>query len=824
MGKFLSLILSFIMIVENIPLFWVPTLVVDASKTREEVSTKATGFLYGVSEPGVPSDNMTDSLDISSVSQKVIGGLQHPTGDADRVSAQLSECDYRVVYLQDAFDTWYYCHGEIAEMRKNGTYNWKEYITGKYFPVVEEKVKELQTKPYSDSLVYCIYNECDNGIWFGTDANDGSGNGVYDEKGRDNFFEGWKMTYDLVKSIAPDVLIGGPGFFDYNTEKITDFLTFAVNNDCVPEIMIYHELNPWSAVDWETHYEDYRKIEKSLGISERTIIVTEYGTMEECGNPAAMFHYIYAIENTGTYGNMAFWRLANNLNDTCSDHNTPNSNWWLYRKYAGLDGLKLETEVTRLKDRHLHDGDWRRYYKGIAVLNDEKDEISIIAMGSKNKRAVKITNLAETNLGSKLDVKIECVYYNGLNSPVYEPVVIREFTKKAGKELSFNIPGTDTDAVYFITVSKSDGETKTVRNTNLPVRYEFEEGKLLGDAYTYDSAYATTGAEQGMVGGMEKEGDGVRIKVEIPKSGTYRFDVVYGKHNDSGVPAERDFSTVNFTVDKATQQIKLPNTIKSEYTNLYPITLDLSAGIHTLEFTHEDGTYVLDSVLVYEEKQSENIYLLPDGEKNKDFLAVAPYDGYYEVAINEKTAASADGIETSLKDGSLLYLQRGLNEIKLETENSAFALKKAESESLLNLGAKDLILSDGASVKEDKYGNFVTDNISCDGGKAQFTVNAKEKGDYRVTVTYSNNSEGGVHSYNVDLIERYLTLETKGEKQQVFFRNTFSDYNFNTVTFKLSLEEGENTVTLSNDGSYRFNNMKTYAPAVKNITVNEIVK
>ena len=263
MGKFLSLILSFIMIVENIPLFWVPTLVVDASKTREEVSTKATGFLYGVSEPGVPSDNMTDSLDISSVSQKVIGGLQHPTGDADRVSAQLSECDYRVVYLQDAFDTWYYCHGEIAEMRKNGTYNWKEYITGKYFPVVEEKVKELQTKPYSDSLVYCIYNECDNGIWFGTDANDGSGNGVYDEKGRDNFFEGWKMTYDLVKSIAPDVLIGGPGFFDYNTEKITDFLTFAVNNDCVPEIMIYHELNPWSAVDWETHYEDYRKIEKS---------------------------------------------------------------------------------------------------------------------------------------------------------------------------------------------------------------------------------------------------------------------------------------------------------------------------------------------------------------------------------------------------------------------------------------------------------------------------------------------------------------------------------------------------------------------------------
>ena len=29
----------------------------------------------------------------------------------------LDNCDYITVYLQDSFDTWYYCHKEILEMR-----------------------------------------------------------------------------------------------------------------------------------------------------------------------------------------------------------------------------------------------------------------------------------------------------------------------------------------------------------------------------------------------------------------------------------------------------------------------------------------------------------------------------------------------------------------------------------------------------------------------------------------------------------------------------------------------------------------------------------
>ena len=60
-----------------------------------------------------------------------------------------------------------------------------------------------------------------------------------------------------------------------------------------------------------------------------------------------------------------------------------------------------------------------------------------------------------------------------------------------------------------------------------------------------------------MVGGIEKWGDGVEIKVDIPADGTYNFDVVYGKHNDSGVPQGRDFAVANVELDGNMKQIKL---------------------------------------------------------------------------------------------------------------------------------------------------------------------------------------------------------------------------------------------------------------------------
>ena len=75
MSSIISFIITIILLLQSVPLVWVPTLNVDASKELGPVTTRATGFLYGLSEEGVPSEAMTDSLDIASVSQKVPQGL-----------------------------------------------------------------------------------------------------------------------------------------------------------------------------------------------------------------------------------------------------------------------------------------------------------------------------------------------------------------------------------------------------------------------------------------------------------------------------------------------------------------------------------------------------------------------------------------------------------------------------------------------------------------------------------------------------------------------------------------------------------------------------
>ncbi len=812
MTKIISFFITLILLFESVPFIGQQTLSVDAGNILGESTTRATGFLYGLAESEVPSSAITDSLKISSVSQKVPDGLQHPTGDIDHIKGQLDSCDYIVAYLQDSFDTWYYCHKEIMDMRAAGTYDWRDFLYNRYLPIVEEKVKHLEAQDYSDRLVYCIFNECDNAIWFGNYVD-----GVchYDEIGRQNFYEAWQITYDLVKSLAPDAKIGGPGFCDYETTKIDGFMKYTSEKGCVPEIMIWHELAYWSVPDWHLHYEDYRRIENKYGINELPIIVTEYGEMEECGNPADMLHYIIAMEKTGIWGNMAYWRLSNNLNDTAADDNSPNSNWWLYRKYAEMKGQqRLDVQSKSMNKYNPKDR-----LDGLATLTNDGKTVNMIVTGKDNKSNVRLTNLSETNIKGDVDIRVEAVYYEGLSGIVSEPILLRQYTAKAKDKLNIALPATDDDSVYFVTVTEHTEQIETIRNTNIPKRYEFEKARLKGGSYTYDSAYATTGKQKGMTGGYENDGDGVKLTFTVNKGGLYDLKIIFGKHNDAwGNPQGRDYAKVKMIIDGKEEIIRLENTIKSEYTTSKTFTKELSMGIHTIEFYHQEGTFVLDSMLVSRHEDKSEIQVLPDGGNR--YFAVAPYDGYYKVTSDSAGEINIDGATANVQDGDVIYLRRGVNAITFAGD---LKLTKTDDKAFTQaIKAEDITLSGKAELLTDKYGVTYIDNISNLGGEAKFNVTVPEDGDYRVTVLYANNSEGGVHDYNVDLIERYLTVTVGGESKDIFTRNTYSKFTYKTMTFNLTLKEGDNTVTITNSGNYIFHNMEAFAPQIAEITVNAL--
>lgn len=834
MTKIISFILSFFTVLglaaEGIPYMFEPTLEVDAAVSMGEVSSRATGYLYGIAQNGVPDAAMVESIDVSSVSQKVIGGLQHPIGDVDHAAPLLDNCDYITVYLQDSFDTWYYCWQEIDSMRKAGTYDCEKFVMERFHPLVTEKVTALKDKDYADRLVYCPYNEADNAVWFGTPSEDGTWM-MFDDAAKLRFYSAWKETYELIRSIDTDAVIGGPGYCDYDSYEIRHFLEWCKVNDCLPDIMIYHELGERSALYWQDHVDDYRLIEKELGIAELPIIVTEYGTMYECGAPADMLKYVVNIENSGVYGNIAYWRLANNLCDTAADNNSPNSNWWLFRWYADMEGDLLQSKVIDLfhadfanaikynYDRFHYNG-----FTGIASLSEEKDEIDVICGGCDYSSGISFKNLGKTNLGNKVNVKIECVYYEGLSGIVNSPITVKEYTANAifGK-LRVDIENPDPTAAYHVVITAAGDEKADYLNENLPVRYEFEDGVLSGYSYTYDSAYATTGQQNGMVGGLERDGDSVTVSFDVAESGYYDLKLIYGNSNDGSTPDDRRDSQAVMTLDGKAEELSFPNTIKSEYTDKMTLVRYLEKGKHSITLAHKNGTFVVDSMLVSMHEEVDEITVLADGDRttaqNKSFLAVSPADGFYAMNIGVAADFSIDGAPAYTDGESLVYLRKGLNYVDVSTAEDIECRIYASEESGKSVEIKpsDMALSGGAVLS----GNYI-DGISSAGGEAEFKVTVPESGSYRMTVAYANNDEGGVHSYNVDLIERYITVDAGGKTQNLWCRNTYSWDTVKTATLNLELEAGENTIVFSNDGSVKFNGADSHAPHIYSVAINDI--
>lgn len=836
---FIALIVVVALIAGGFSVFYAkytPSVTFDAGNLTGDVTNGASGYLYGIAQDGVPSYEMTASLDVSSVSAKTQGGLQHPIGEVGDIAYEVlsdkdNTCDYIVVYLQDMYSTWYYDHINIEEMKSKGEYDFKNYIETEYFPLIEQTISELKNVDYHDKLVYCIYNEPDNGVWF-------------DDGNRSEFYEAWKLTFDYVRSLDETALIGGPGFYEYDSNKINGFLEYTTANNCTPEVIIYHELNYRALYDWQFNADDLKELEIKHGVDIDTpVIVTEYGMMEDNGNPNTMLRYIARIENSKVYANQAYWLLADNFCNTCADYNTPNSAWWVYRWYAQMTGATMEVTESDFFHSDLAKAilGFRapryRQFLGLGTLDNSAEKIDLLVSGADYDGVVKIENLDTTSLyGKNINVTISAVTYQGISGKVYKPETVQIYNTVCSND-NITIDMSDfmnKDTAYHIeitTTSDTDGTDFT--NEYLYKRYEFENGTLLGNAYTYDSAYATTGEKNGLVGGMENDGDGVEIEFTVPEDADYELKFIYGNSNDGEYdengkqnPDERAISTVNFELDGEASVLSFENTIKSELTSSYEMICELTAGTHKIKITHNKGTIVLDSLLVRRDNPDTSLEVLDDGDGG--FFAVSPADGYYDISFDSPVNDVSIGLDSYLtvstnEEGTVtVFLKRGLN--YLRTSGSIeYILRSTKAGAEWYFEPRQMKLDGDAEIKIVDYLNaeYIT-GISSDGGSAEITLNTEYAGNYALTIFYANNHEQGLHDYNVDLIEDFVTLSVNGEMQKnLYCRNTYSWDSFTTVVTDIELEKGENRIVIYNDGSNLFNGAPAYAPNIAAVIVND---
>ena len=796
-----------------------PTVTVDFS-SQSDMTGRASGFLYGLAEEDIPSKEIAESIGINGLATKPVGGLQHPIGDVSNVSGTFLNAggEMLMVYTQDMYDTWYYQLDSLEE------YNEK----------VKKTVSEAEKSDYADHLVYCIYNEMDNGVWFGN---------FWEEANRYTFYEAWASTYAVVRSINPEAKIAGPGHAGFNCDFIKEFLSYCKEHDCLPDMVVWHELaERYSLYFMDDHFDEYYTICDELEIEHLPVCISEYGLMRTNGIPGESVKWISRLEKQDAYGCVAYWRLANNLSDAVADDVTPNSNYWVYKFYAEMKGKELKVNEFDLMHSNVEN-----YIKGkeplsnlgfsaLASFDETENKFYILAGGTDRKGKVKIENIDESYFknGDKVTIKVTSVDFMGLGGAVYSPDDCMTVTKKvSSSSISFKIPCESTSQAFFIEIVPYDG-SEDYTNKNIGTRYEAEDAKLSGNAVaTNETAYAYSG--KGLVKALDKSSS-VQFRVDAKSSGTYNFEFIYG---NGPVDNTRINAEVKITVDG--EQIgtyKFHSSIKDDYMECISIPAELTKGKHNIVLeVQNDCVLSLDllKVTMINDKENDGIYFDELTSRNTTdenaYSVIVDSDGYYNLSLsgNGTTKITINGIangDDSLTGSDLpVYLHRGYN--KLVFTNNAMLTGVKRNTALTDtytIVPNDVTVYGGATVEPD-------DNTSsgmrigwisseADSG-CTFNVNAPKAGYYNFTFEYANNEEGGYHDYNVDLIERYINIEVNGEKMpKVFFRSTYSWDYYKTKTAVIYLSEGENEIRLSNDGSYNFNDNVTYAPNIGSITVN----
>ncbi len=792
----------------------VPTLTIDFSQ-QSDLTGRAAGFLYGMAEDDVPTAEITESIGINTLATKPAGGLQHPIGDVNQVAETFTEAggEYLFIYTQDMYDTWYYQFDSLE------LYNER----------VKKTVTEMENSEYKDKLVYCIYNEMDNGEWFGNH---------WEEANRYKFYDAWLSTYNVVKEINPDAKIAGPGHCGYNFDWNKEFLTYCKENNCLPDMFVWHELNAEYSVYWmEYRFEEFYKTCDELGVERMPICISEYGLMQTNGIPGESVKWISRLEADDIYGCVAYWRLANNLAETVADDVTPNSNYWVYKFYADMRGKELK--VTEWDMFHSNIGNWlkgkypllNKGFIGMASFDEAENKFYVLAGGSAEDSKIKIENIDEKYFknGDKVTVKVNYVDFKGLGGTVYAPEeCMTEVCKVSGNAIKFTLPCEAESQAYFIEITPYDNEEES-ENENRTVRYEAEDAEFTGNAWVPE--WISYASSKGLVvKGLDKDST-IEFTVDVGEDGWHIFDIVYA---NGAIDSGRITAEVKLTVNGKEQSLKLPSSIKEEYMECKTIGLELKKGKNTIKLqTTNDAVVTYDFIDVSDDENvDENIYFAPLQSRNTNtsenaYSVIVPYDSYYRVRLNNNTdfKFKLNGIQTSLSEDASIFLHRGYNKFVFSDETTITYVSYLNIEDAPTLiSPADMTIHNGATIEDDENtssGKRIGWIASDKGSYATFNVNVKEAGYYNFTIEYSNNEEGGFHAYNVDLIERYITFTVNGENRgNYFFRSTYSWETYKTKTVVLYLEAGDNEIKLSNDGSYSFNDRVTYAPNIGDIQVN----
>ncbi|MEF9901605.1 CBM35 domain-containing protein [Streptomyces sp. P9-A2] len=800
---------------------------VDLAASEGPVTHGANGALYGLSDDSVPSDAVLEPLKITSISQKPEGGAQHPNGDALTVSKSFfrnggGEIN---VMMQDIYAKWPY----------------EDLGINDYLPKVDKIVKEVSANPNSDRFVYIPFNEPD-WIWY----NIGVSDQAQYEINRDRFFKDWKTVYQRIRAIDPDARIAGPNETGYHTRLMTDFLAFAQRENVLPQVMTWHELSSSSLRDFQAHYDNYRSIERRLGIAPLKINIDEYANRRDLSVPGQLVQWVSMFERNKVYANQAYWDAAGNMDGNVVRSNIPNGGWWFFRWYAGLTGDTVKVTPPQANTIDT--------LQGLASLDTSRRQAQILLGGSAGDSDVVVRNVSRPVFGRTVTATVTEAAWSGYEGQHATPRVLARTKVKVADDGSVTVPlrGLHKMSAYRIVLTPGGSGTPSAASVPWSASYEAEDAAITGGrVYTQGTVsnpngYAASGTKD--VGSLNQASSKVDFTVTVPEAGRYDLSILYG--NQSGAPA-----TQKLSVDGADPvTVTYPSTENWTYRAKKDVSVELSAGTHVLSLSKGDAEVTLDRVDLtartgapsasyeatladisgkpsYDYSSSAGVgtgaLVLRQGDKTI-FDVYAPRDGHYRVVSRASAAVklTLHGEKVTAAPGRplRLYLAAGNNRVAMTagyaSVRSLDVMGDGSTAGTLSYEAASATLAGGAKLVDSPHasaGSYIGDLGNSAAATAEFTVDAPRSGRYLLVVHYAHNDRrDNGHAYNTDIMSRTADITVgSATPRKVTFKNTWSWDDYWTLSVPVDLKEGSNSVT--------FGNTSAWAPNIDRIELGRVI-
>lgn len=427
------------------------TVTVDFSTDLGTPSYRTSGFIYGLSEDGTqPPQNMQSDIKIKFIRASgaqlgcpaggwANGGYKGFIRRWNSVKGYYRRCKaIGATFILLPHDLWgadLACDVPVWPGDNNDWTNFNNFV--------DQIIKNAEEAGMTGGDVqWDLWNEPDCcGFW-------------EPHRSQHQYLEMWKRFYQKIRAAIPEALIVGPSTSGQPSAGwgwLNRFLDYVKQNNCIPDVISWHELNTES--DPDTSKNNMDSLLSSRGILvQRAYQVNEYCTNTETV-PGVSAWYIGRLERLGIDGLRANWGKDGELYDSMGHlvrNNTGKlGSWWIYKRYADMTGkLIMVTSQDSLID-------------GIAATDSKKSN-AIIVLGSRGRSGKVRVNFTHLNNASYLAKtgSVNVIVEQMTDAIMSSPRVIQEQECMVRHhQFSITISWDDSDDGYVITLTPGSGSS-----------------------------------------------------------------------------------------------------------------------------------------------------------------------------------------------------------------------------------------------------------------------------------------------------------------------------------------------------------------------------